>query len=107
MTKKNQDLKILGIETSCDETAVAIVSIKENYKGKILSNKIFSQNKEHSPYGGVVPEIASRSHVENLDGLLDQALKDSKLSFDRYLVVLNVGKNKKTFVFFCPIRELI
>ena len=84
MTKKNQGLKILGIETSCDETAVAIVNIKENYKGKILSNKIFSQNKEHSPYGGVVPEIASRSHVEHLDDLIDQALKDSGLSFDNF-----------------------
>ena len=84
MTKKNQGLNILGIETSCDETAVAIVNIQENYKGKILSNKIFSQDKEHSPYGGVVPEIASRSHVEHLDDLIDQALKDTELSFDSF-----------------------
>jgi N6-L-threonylcarbamoyladenine synthase len=63
-------LLILGIETSCDETAAAILqfdeckNIDKNFpQAKILSNIIRSQIDEHSPYGGVVPEIASRVHV--------------------------------------------
>ncbi|MDO8526367.1 MAG: tRNA (adenosine(37)-N6)-threonylcarbamoyltransferase complex transferase subunit TsaD [Deltaproteobacteria bacterium] len=62
-------MKILGIETSCDETAVAVV------KGRnILSNVIASQTAAHAPFGGVVPEIASRHHIENIPLILDQAL---------------------------------
>ena len=67
---------ILGIETSCDETAVAIV---ENGK-KIRANVVSSQLKIHRPFGGVVPELASRAHLEFLPLALDSALRRSNLS---------------------------
>ncbi len=68
---------ILGIETSCDETAVAVV--RED--GKILSNLILSQLKEHEAFGGVVPEIAARTHMEHIDKLIKGALDDAGVSF--------------------------
>ncbi len=70
-------LKILGIETSCDETAVAIVSEDK----RILSNQVASQ-LEHNKYGGVVPEVASRSHMRALDKLVDLALEESGVKLD-------------------------
>ena len=60
MTKS---LTILGIETSCDETAAAVVRGRPPGPGEILSNIVASQIAEHRPYGGVVPEIAARAHV--------------------------------------------
>ncbi|ASV86206.1 tRNA threonylcarbamoyl adenosine modification protein YgjD [Ochrobactrum quorumnocens] len=75
-------MRILGIETSCDETAAAIVERDENGKGHILSNVVLSQIAEHEPYGGVVPEIAARAHVEALDQLVERALKDANLTLD-------------------------
>mgnify|MGYP000291060928 CR=1 FL=1 len=72
---KKENVRILGIESSCDETAVSIVEVSKGDKGKILSNIVISQIDEHSPFGGVVPEIASRSHVESLSPLIDQALE--------------------------------
>jgi len=68
---------ILGIESSCDETAVAVV----NSDKKILSNKIYSQIKEHKDFGGVVPEIAARSHIEHLPILLQESLKESGMHY--------------------------
>ena len=76
---KKEKVKILGIESSCDETAVSIVEVSSSDKGKILSNIVFSQIDQHSPFGGVVPEIASRSHVESLSPLIDQALNEANL----------------------------
>ena len=70
---------ILGIETSCDETSAAVVDTC----GQVLSNVIFSQIREHQPYGGVVPEIASRSHVENLPAIIEKAVADAGLSWDK------------------------
>ncbi|GJE28615.1 tRNA (adenosine(37)-N6)-threonylcarbamoyltransferase complex transferase subunit TsaD [Methylobacterium organophilum] len=69
-------MKILGIETTCDETAAAIVSPGEGEKapGLILANEVLSQIAEHAAYGGVVPEIAARAHVEVLDRLIARAL---------------------------------
>lgn len=64
---------ILGIETSCDETAAAVVSAER----EILSNIILSQLDEHRAYGGVVPEIASRAHVRYLDGIIEQAMREA------------------------------
>ncbi|MEI8394463.1 MAG: tRNA (adenosine(37)-N6)-threonylcarbamoyltransferase complex transferase subunit TsaD [Rhodospirillaceae bacterium] len=61
---------VLGIETSCDETAAAIV----NDKRQILSNVILSQIADHEPYGGVVPEIAARAHLDHLDRLVVEAM---------------------------------
>ena len=73
-----KDLKIvMGIETSCDETAVAIV--RED--GEILSNLVLSQLKEHAAFGGVVPEIAARAHMQHIDKLIKSALDETKLSF--------------------------
>jgi N6-L-threonylcarbamoyladenine synthase len=68
-------MKILGIETTCDETAAAIVALDEGERGHILSNEILSQIAEHAAYGGVVPEIAARAHVEVLDRLIARALE--------------------------------
>ena len=67
-------MKILAIETSCDETAVAILDNR-----KILSNKIFSQNVIHKMYGGVIPEIAARNHVDKLPYLIEDAIKESSI----------------------------
>lgn len=66
-------MKVLGLETSCDETAAAIVEMA-NGQVRILSNIIASQIKEHQVYGGVVPEIAARSHVEKIDIVIQAAL---------------------------------
>jgi len=70
---------ILGIESSCDETAVSI--IQENDKGKpiILSNIVSSQMDVHKEFGGVVPELAARSHIEKIDLVLKKAIKKSKI----------------------------
>lgn len=67
---------VLGIETSCDETAVALV----NSARDILSNRVLSQLDDHRPYGGVVPEIAARSHITHLDRLIRATLADAELS---------------------------
>lgn len=68
---------VLGIETSCDETAVAIVDDKKN----ILSHIVSSQIDLHQEYGGVVPEIAARSHIEVLHQIILRSLKEAKLEF--------------------------
>jgi N6-L-threonylcarbamoyladenine synthase len=73
-------LTILGIETSCDETAAAVVRGSAPGPGEILSNVVFSQIEAHAPYGGVVPEIASRAHLEILDNIVDRALAEAKIS---------------------------
>jgi len=71
-------MKILGIETSCDETAAAVVEDGWN----VRSNAIYSQIEKHRPYGGVVPEIASRNHVAKLPGILDEALETAGENYD-------------------------
>jgi N6-L-threonylcarbamoyladenine synthase len=72
---------VLGIETTCDETSAAVVVRHEDGSGRILSNVVLSQIAEHAPYGGVVPEIASRAHVEALDSIISQAMQDSGHNF--------------------------
>lgn len=67
-------LRILGIETSCDETAASVVLREKDGTGRILGDVVLSQLEEHSAYGGVVPEIAARAHVEALDTLIEEAL---------------------------------
>jgi len=69
-----RDLTVLGIETSCDETAAAVVRGRGPGPGTILSNIVFSQLEAHRPYGGVVPEIAARAHIERIDGIVEEAL---------------------------------
>lgn len=70
---------VLGIETSCDETACAVVQEAADPARRIVSHSLFSQLREHAPYGGVVPEIASRAHIEHLDGLVAESLKAAGL----------------------------
>ena len=67
---------VLGIETSCDETAAAVVAGNAG-RPQILSNLIQSQLAEHTPYGGVVPEIAARAHLDHLDPLISRALAEA------------------------------
>ncbi|HUZ72888.1 MAG TPA: tRNA (adenosine(37)-N6)-threonylcarbamoyltransferase complex transferase subunit TsaD [Stellaceae bacterium] len=69
---------VLGIETSCDETAAAVVS---DAAPRIRSNLVLSQLAEHRPYGGVVPEIAARAHLDHLDGLIARALHEAGVGF--------------------------
>jgi N6-L-threonylcarbamoyladenine synthase len=72
---------ILGIETTCDETAAAIVARAEDGRGRILSNVVLSQVAEHAAFGGVVPEIAARAHVEALDHIVGKAMAEANVSF--------------------------
>ena len=72
-------MRVLGIETTCDETAAAVVRLADGDRGEILSNEIYSQTKAHAPYGGVVPEVAARAHVEILDTLIADALAKAKV----------------------------
>src|SRR4051812_1662773 len=67
---------ILGLESSCDDSAVALVTSD----GRVLAQVVVGQNDAHQPYGGVVPEIAARAHVEILPGLIRQVLGDAKVS---------------------------
>ena len=73
---KAASLLVMGIETSCDETAVAIVDGKKN----ILAHTVLSQIDDHAEYGGVVPEIAARQHISNLDHLIRRTLRDADIS---------------------------
>ena len=68
-------VRILGIETSCDETGIGLVADGRT----VLSNAVISSLQQHSPYGGVIPEIAARSHVEAIWGVMGQALQDAHL----------------------------
>ncbi len=78
MIKDKDDVLILAIESSCDETSSAVVK-----NGRyVLSNVISSQIDLHKLYGGVVPEIASRKHVENIDAVIKESLKEANVTFD-------------------------
>ncbi len=79
---------VLGIETSCDETAAAVVS---DAAPRIRSNLVLSQLAEHRPYGGVVPEIAARAHLDHLDGLIARALDDAGIGFESLDAVAATG----------------
>ena len=99
-----EKLIFLGIETSCDETAASVVREKADGTGEILSNVVSSQIEEHKEFGGVVPEIAARAHVEKIDFIIKKAIKESNLNFDKIngiaatagpglIVCLTVGLN--------------
>jgi tRNA N6-adenosine threonylcarbamoyltransferase len=75
-------LHVLGIETSCDETAAAVVRRAADGRGETLANVVRSQLDLHAAYGGVVPEIAARAHVDLLDAAIKQALAESGLGFE-------------------------
>ncbi|HEU4660320.1 MAG TPA: tRNA (adenosine(37)-N6)-threonylcarbamoyltransferase complex transferase subunit TsaD [Pseudolabrys sp.] len=72
---------VLGIETTCDETAAAVVERDSEGRGEILSNVVLSQINEHAAFGGVVPEIAARAHVEALDLIIDRAMTQAELRY--------------------------
>ncbi|TDR89574.1 tRNA (adenosine(37)-N6)-threonylcarbamoyltransferase complex transferase subunit TsaD [Enterovirga rhinocerotis] len=76
-------MRVLGIETTCDETAAAVVASGDDGRGVILSNEVFSQIAEHAGYGGVVPEIAARAHVEAIDRLIARALRAADVTLDQ------------------------
>ncbi len=101
MAKK---ITFLGIETSCDETAAAVIRENDKGTGDVLSNIVSSQIEEHKKFGGVVPELAARAHLENIEYIIDTALKESKISIDEVdgvaatagpglIVCLTVGLN--------------
>ena len=109
MTKK---IIFLGIETSCDETAAAVIKENDKDTADILSNIVSSQISEHKKFGGVVPEIAARAHLENIDYIINSAISESKISLNEIdgiaatagpgLIVcltvgLNIGKSIATF----------
>src|SRR5213594_1479952 len=79
--RPRNDMLVLGIETTCDETAAAIVRRREDGRGEILANVILSQSAEHAAYGGVVPEIAARAHVEVLDLIIAKAMIEAQVGF--------------------------
>ena len=73
---------VLGIETSCDETAAAVVTdAGDDRESRILSNVVHSQIEVHRPYGGIVPEIAARAHLQVVDQLIEQAMQDARIGF--------------------------
>lgn len=72
---------VLGIETSCDETAAAVVRL-ENGRAEVLAEKVASQTEEHALYGGVVPEIAARAHVEKLESIVRMTMAEAGLGWD-------------------------
>ena len=78
MEKNTKDIRILAIETSCDETAAAVV---QNGR-EVLSNVIYTQIKLHTVFGGVVPEIASRKHIEKINPVIETALKEADVTVD-------------------------
>jgi len=99
-----EKLTFLGIETSCDETAASVVREKADGTGQILSNIVSSQIEEHKEFGGVVPEIAARAHVEKIEFIIQKALKESNLNLNNIdgisatagpglIVCLTVGLN--------------
>ena len=77
----DKPILVLGIETTCDETAAAVVERQADGSGRILSNIVRSQTEEHARFGGVVPEIAARAHVDLLDGIVDRAMKEAGVGY--------------------------
>jgi len=99
-----EKLTFLGIETSCDETAASVIQENNDGTGKILSNIVSSQIEEHKEFGGVVPEIAGRAHVEKIEFIIKKAIKESNLDLNNIngiaatagpglIVCLTVGLN--------------
>jgi N6-L-threonylcarbamoyladenine synthase len=83
----DKTMLVLGIETTCDETAAAVIQREPDGSGRILSNIVRSQVQEHARFGGVVPEIAARAHVDLLDGIIARAMKEAGTRFDQLSAV--------------------
>lgn len=82
-TPRSGALKVLGIETTCDETAASVVAVRADGRSEILSNEILSQIAMHAAYGGVVPEIAARAHVDVMDRIVARALDKAGVTLDQ------------------------
>jgi N6-L-threonylcarbamoyladenine synthase len=86
---------VLGIETSCDETAVALVSMDESLPdgpGAVLASLVSSQIEDHALYGGVVPELAARAHINKLDHMIKEAVREAGVSLqDLHAVAATAG----------------
>src|SRR6185369_12664670 len=80
-------MNILGIETSCDETAAAVVKDGR----RVIRSAVASQMEVHSPFRGVVPELASRAHVERINSVIDEALSGGKTPYDAIAVTTGPG----------------
>ncbi len=87
----NNAMLVLGVETSCDETALALFEGEQPLRGEILSNAILSQATTHAPFGGVVPELASRMHAEGLTLTLKKALEHASKSLEE-IDLISVAK---------------
>jgi N6-L-threonylcarbamoyladenine synthase len=74
-------LTVLGVETSCDETAASVVRLRADGAVEVLSSVVASQIAAHAPYGGVVPEVAARAHVEVIDDIIGQAMAEASIGF--------------------------
>ena len=74
---------ILGIESSCDETAASVVTQNEEGLPLVLSNIVSSQEEIHKKFGGVVPELAARSHIDKIDWIVKKAIDESRISIDK------------------------
>lgn len=83
----DQEMVVLGIETSCDDTGAAVVRRRADGSCEILADEVWDQHDSHQPFGGVVPEIAARSHVERVDIVVDKAMRASGLSYDQLSAV--------------------
>ena len=83
MIKTQEDILILAVESSCDETAAAVV---KNGR-EVLSNIISSQIELHTLYGGVVPEIASRKHIEKINQVIEEALREAKVTLEEITAI--------------------
>ncbi|MBV8682120.1 MAG: tRNA (adenosine(37)-N6)-threonylcarbamoyltransferase complex transferase subunit TsaD [Caulobacteraceae bacterium] len=76
-TPGDATLTVLGVETSCDETAAAVVRLDPDGRAEVLSSVVLSQIDQHAPFGGVVPEIAARAHVETIEAIVAGALAEA------------------------------
>ena len=89
---ETKEIVALGVETSCDDTAAAVVRRNADGSCRILSNEVWAQHDDHAAYGGVVPEIAARSHVERLDAVIERAVAKAGIPFaDLDLVAATAG----------------
>ncbi len=87
-----QVVTVLGIESSCDDTAAAIVRREQNGKARVLSSVVFGQTQLHSAFGGIVPEVAARAHAERLDVCTEKALADAGVALTQVdLIAVTAG----------------
>jgi len=82
---------VLGIETSCDETAASVIRTNQMGEGQILSDVVLSQIEAHRPFGGIVPEVAARAHLEFADHVVKQAMDQAGINFDQLDAVAATG----------------